>query len=260
MITEISAHLYKHIKIAQKWPGELAHLFIYPSISLLSLGILAFFLVLNGAPLESMVFVFVGVLMWNVYDMAQRTMNYGITEDIWNESLKHSFVGASRLWHFITGNVLYGSIGAVIGLVIVGLVGLYAFGFNIFAGGLFLAANMATIFIFGAGAGMMVNALMMVKGSKYMAIIWILPGVIMVLSGIYYPAELFPSGVYELSTLLPSTHAINSLRAAIGGSGALAMSEFLVSGALAAVFFVAGGLLFSYGLKRSRTTGVLTKY
>ena len=260
MWEEISAHLYKHLKIARRWPGELAHLFVYPTISLLSLGILAFFLIMNGAPLSAMMFVFVGVLMWNVYDMAQRIMSYGITLDIWNECLRHSFVGASRIRHFIIGNLIYGAIGAVIGLVIVAIAGIFVFGFDIFSGGIFLAANMAFVFVFGAGIGMMIDALMLTRGSKYMAVIWIIPGIIMILSGVYYPPELLPPGVFEVSMALPSTHCISSLRAAVLGAGGSAMAEFLTGSVLAAVYFIAGGILFRLGLKKGRENGVITKY
>lgn len=260
MWNEISAHLYKQMKIAQKWPGELAHLFVYPTIGLLSLGILAFFLVLNGAPVSSMLFVFVGVLMWNVYDMAQRTMSYGVTLDVWNESLKHSFVGASRVRHFIIGNMIYGAIGALIVLAIIGAAGLFMFDFNIFAGGIYLMLNMAFLFLFGSGIGLMINSLMVSKGSRYMAIIWIIPGMIMIFSGVYYPVELLPMGVMQFSMLMPSTHNIISLRSAMMGLEGLAMTELWIGGALAIAYFLAGGLLFKYGLKKGRVTGTITKY
>ncbi|MFQ5648034.1 MAG: ABC transporter permease, partial [Candidatus Aenigmatarchaeota archaeon] len=187
-------------------------------------------------------------------------MSYGITLDIWNESLRHSFVGASRLRHFITGNLIYGAIGALVTLAIIAAAGIFAFGFDIFSGGLFLAANMVFVFIFGAGIGMMIDALMVTKGSKYMAIIWIIPGLIMILSGVYYPAEMLPAGAFEFSMALPSTHCISSLRAAISGMGSIAYSEFLIGAGLAVVFFLAGGLLFKHGLKKSRESGVITKY
>lgn len=260
MFEEMTAHLYKQMKIAQKWPGELAHVFVYPTISIVSLGILAYFMVSQGAPLEAMTFIFVGVLMWNFYEMGERTMSYGITLDIWNESLKHTFAGMTRLRHFVAGNMLYGSVGAIIGFLILGFAGIFAFGFNIFEGGMFLFGNLISIYLFATGVGMMINGLMATKGSKYMAIIWIIPGLVMVFSGVYYPAELLPGGAYQVSLGLPSTHAISSLRSAFGGLDTLAFTEFLLGLGMSVAYFIAGGLLFNLGIKRGRNNGVLTKY
>ena len=260
MWNEVSAHLYKHTKIAVKWPGEAAHIFIYPLMTILSMGILAYFVVSQGAPAEAFTFVFVGVVAWNVYEMAERTMSYGVMVDIFNDCLKHSFVGRSGLRHFIPGNMLYGIIGSVIGLLMAIAAGLFLFGFNLMAGGLFLVANLTFIFIFGTGMGMLLNGIMLSRGARYMALVWSMPGLVMLFSGVFYPPEILPPGIFHISMAMPSTHSITSIRAAIFGMQAGAWGEFLTGALGSVIFFVLGGFIFRLGMKKGKENGTITKY
>ena len=50
MIDEISAFYYRQKVIMKRRPGELSWILVHPFIGLLSIGILALFVVKNGAP------------------------------------------------------------------------------------------------------------------------------------------------------------------------------------------------------------------
>jgi ABC-2 type transport system permease protein len=82
------------------------------------------------------------------------------------------------------------------------------------------------------------------------------------LSGMYFPVELLPSGARTLSYLLPSTHALNGLRLALlGGAG---WAELLPSlGALALFDLLLaplGALLFGWAVRRALLEGTLGQY
>lgn len=260
MWNEISAHLYKQVKIAQRWPGELMHIFVFPMISIASLGILAHFVITQGAPVETFYFVFVGVVVWNVYELSERTMAYGVMADIFNGSLKHSFLGNSTMVHYIAGNAIYGFLGSVIGIVMAILGGIYLFGFNILDAGIFLALNLGVLFIFGVGMGLILTGILLMKGVKYMAGVWLAPGLVLLFSGIYYPIEVLPPIIKEFSLILPSTHSIISLRSAFFGVQSVAWSQFFVGAVLTLVVFVLGAMMFRFGLDKARETGFLTKH
>ena len=147
MLEEISAHFYKHSIIMKRRPADLAWIVLHPFIGLLSVGLLVFFVISKGAPANSMLFVFVGVIMWNFYDLSQRAITYAVTQDIWNVCLKHGFSGKAAVKHFIVGNSIFGLYSSAIAFVLVGVVGFFLFGFNIFAAGPYLF-NLITVFIF----------------------------------------------------------------------------------------------------------------
>lgn len=259
MFEKISSFYYRQQIILKRRPGELAMILIHPFIALISLGILASFVISGGAHPSSMMFVFVGVIIWNFYDLVQRGITFGITFDIWSESMKHTFSSSSTPKDFILGNSLFGLRNATFTFALVGVVGFLSFGFNIFAAGLALI-NLIPVFIFSVAIGLMINSLIISKGEKYMAMIWIMTGVIMILSGVYYPASLLPTPIAEISQALPPTHSIASMRAAFGYSSELLVSEFLTGFLLSIVYLLAGISIFKYGLKKGYENGTITKY
>jgi ABC-2 type transport system permease protein len=260
MWNEASAYLYKHIKIAMRWPGELVHLLVHPLISILSIGILAFFVITQGAPVETLLFAFVGVVTWNVFECSERITGYGIMVDIFNGCMKHSFTGRTGIWSFIVGNGLYAVISAITGFIIALLAGLFLFGFNLLNGGLYLLANLAFVFIFGVGVGLMLNSLIVSRGAKIMALVWILPGLTMIFSGVFYPPEILPPVVQEISLSLPATHSLVSLRAAFNGLFDVAFYEMLIGGVMSLAAFAIGVVSFRYGIMKGKENGVITKY
>jgi ABC-2 type transport system permease protein len=262
MWAKVFAYMYRHWIITKRWPGETANLLVYPFIGLLSVGIFAFFMASKGGgPVEAVMFVLIGVIAWNFYEIASRGVTYGLTHDIWNDCLKHSFTTSVRSRHFIAGNALWGLSGSVFSLVTVGIVGLLAFGANVFMAGPFLAVNMLSIFIFAVGIGLMVNSLMVSKGEKWMALIWMMTGVIMIFSGVYYPIQVLPWIMQVVAVAMPPTHAIISVRSALGMEPAgLMLSEMLLGLGFALAFFLVGVAVFRYGLKKGRKNGIITKY
>jgi len=259
MWEEVSAHIYKHMKIMAKRPGELAWIFVYPFISFLSVGILAFFLISEGAPLDSMMFVFVGVIVWNLYGLTQRAVTYGITFDIWSASLKHSFIGKSSIRHFVVGNALFGLTSSMATAVLIGIVGYFVFGFNLLVAGFFLV-NLFFVFIFATAIGLVINGLMLAKGDKYMSLIWMGTGIIMIFSGIYYPVSILPVPMQAISNAIPVSHSLASLRASLGFGQSLAVNSLVTGAALSLVYLAIGAWIFRLGLKRGRTSGMITKY
>ena len=259
MFEEIGAHFYKQWKIMSKRPGEIAWITIYPLISIFSIGILAYFVITKGSPPETMLFVLVGVIIWDIYNTGERTTSFGITLDIWNECLKHTFTGSSSLVGFILGNVLYGVFGAFIITMILSALGIVFFGFNIFTAGIFLL-NFVSVFIFSVGTGLFINSLMLTKGEKYMSLIWTLPGIVMIFSGIYYPIEILPYAVQLVSLAVPTTHSLISLRSSLGFSPGLAVPEFYIGMILSLAYLAVGVAVFRWAVSRSKKTGIIIKY
>jgi len=259
MLEEISAHVYKHWKLMARRPGELAWLIVYPFVGLISLGILSFYLKSQGAPLETMLYVLVGVIVWSFYEVSQRAISYAITFDIWNNCLRHSFAGKSSVMHFIIGNSTFGLLSSVVAFALVSFTSIIIFGFNIFLAGFYLM-NLLSVFIFATGMGLLIDSLMITRGEKWMSLIWMGTGFIMIFSGVYYPIDILPYPMQWISFALPSTHAIISMRAALTLDMSVANTEFIIGLLTSFVYLLFSSLIFRWSLKKSKISGVLTKY
>ena len=259
MIEEAGAHFYKQSKILFRRWGELANILVYPLIGLFSLGLFAFFISTAGAPPETILFLLTGVIVWDIYSVSERAIAYGITLDIWSSCLKHTFTGGSSFSGFILGNSMFGLASAGAVLLLTGLVGIVIFGFNIFLAGPFLL-NIFFVFVFANAFGLLINALMITKGAKYMSLVWVTPGIILIFSGIYYPVEILPEPLFVISQAIPTTHSLASLRASLGFNPENAVTEMAIGAVLSVAYFIASLFIFRWSIYKSKVSGLITKY
>jgi ABC-2 type transport system permease protein len=78
------------------------------------------------------------------------------------------------------------------------------------------------------GIGLMTAVLPLISPEKGMQIGVVAHGMILVVSGIYYPVEVLPGWMQALSTISPATYALDGIRGAIlEGEGLSSMGDEL---------------------------------
>jgi ABC-2 type transport system permease protein len=260
MFERAMGHMYKQWLMWKRSPADIALVIAYPLMTLLSIGLFAAFVIGPGATTNSLIFVFAGIVIWDFFDISQRAMTYGITYEIWADSLKHFFSTPSRERDFVTGNGFFGLMSSLLSLLTVGVMGYLIFGFNIFSAGAYLILACLSIFAFGTAVGLVIDYFMVTRDLKYMSLIWIATGVIMIFSGVYYPVTILPEPVRTISYALPSTHAIQAIRSTLVSDYAGANISLLLAFATTAAYFVAGYLLFVRGVKKGKELGKIARY
>lgn len=256
-LAKITGHFYKHFVRLPRSSAEWEFIIVYPLVHIFSIGLLLTFLKGLGTNSTASAYMLVGAFAWNFYVLCQRGITYGILKEIWSESAKHMVITPSTSRHFIIGNGLYGVVSALMSLLLMHIVAFFFFSFNIFNAGLPLLVGLIGIILYGMAEGLVVNSIMMLKGPEYMHITWIITGIVMVLSAVYYPLELLPPQVQVISNLLPTTHAIQAIRSGLlTNSG---MQSGLISVALGAVYLVIGAAVFRWAIDKSRKNGTILR-
>ena len=85
-------------------------------------------------------------------------------------------------------------------------------------------------------------------------------GIIMIFSGVYYPVSILPEPAKSISFLLPSTHAIESIRYSLASNEAAAALSILLSFALTFAYLILGYLAFSNGIKKGKEFGKISRH
>lgn len=258
-LTKARAHFYKHFIKLFKGAGDWEFILIYPLVHLFSMGFLSVFVSGGAGATEnhSLIYMFVGAFAWNFYVLAQKGITYGLLYEIWSDSIKHLVTSSASITEFIVGNGAYGLFSATLALVTMTITAILVFHFNILAAGPILALGLFGLFLYGIAEGMVVNSIMLLKGPEYMSLTWIITGIVMVLSAVYYPLSLIPEPIRSISLLLPPTHAIEAIRQAILGGDAL--TPALTSIALGLIYVAVTALIFKKSLDKSRKNGVILR-
>ena len=94
------------------------------------------------------------------------------------------------------------------------------------------------------------------------ALIFLLCGATVALSGVLYPVSILPSWLQTVSKVLPFTHGLAGMRKAIllGASPGALLPELSALVGFAAVLFPLGLWAFALAIRRTKVTGTLAQY
>ncbi len=247
------ASAYKNWIISKRNVFTLFELFFWPMISLLSIGLLTRFLNL-GTSTGS--FLIVGAIALTILQVAQIDVAYVLLFDMWSKSIKNTFIAPIKSYHLVFGALIFGvARGTVVFLILV-IVSRYLFGFNFLEGGLLpVIIFLAGVFSVAAVIGMTVCISILTFGQKADVAAWSLSGLILLVSGIYYPVEVLPPYLQAVARAIPLTYFLEYYRSIyIHSPHNLAMGV-----ALAALYLVVGLILFDRSIERARRTGILLR-
>ncbi len=255
--TQAKGHFYKQYLKLFKAGGEWEFILVYPLVHLFSMGFLSTFVGAGDGARIALTYMFVGAFSWNFYVLAQKGITYGILHEIWADSVKHLATAPAGITEFIVGNGSYGLLSGLLAWVLMALCAQIFFAFNIFTAGPVLALGLAGLFLYGIAEGLIVNAIMLLKGPEYMSITWIITGIVMVTSAVYYPLSILPEPIRTAALVLPTTHAIESIRQAILGGDAVTPGINAV--ALGIIYLLVASVVFTKALKRSKQNGTILR-
>lgn len=252
-LSKYLASAYKNWIISKRNVFTLFELFFWPLISLLSIGLLTRFLDVG----EGMVsFLLVGAIALTILQVAQIDVAYVLLFDMWSKSIKNTFIAPVQSYHLVFGALLFGIIRGCVVFLILASISHYFFGFNFLAGGLLpVLIFLAGVFAVAAVIGITVCISILTFGQKADVAAWSLSGLILLVSGIYYPVEVLPPALQALARAIPLTYFLEYYRSIY-----IPGPHNLVFGAMLAALYLAAGLVvFSLSIERARKTGILLR-
>ncbi len=247
------ASAYKNWIISKRNAFTLFELFFWPMIGLLSIGLLTKFLQVGGGTIS---FLLIGAIALTVLQVAQIDVAYVLLFDMWSKSIKNTFIAPISSYHLIFGALLFGILRGAAVFAILALVSYQFFGFNFLEGGIVpVVIFLAGIFAVAAVIGITVCISILIFGQKADVAAWSLSGIILLLSGIYYPVEVLPPLLQSVARAIPLTYFLEYYRSIyIHGP-----HHILLGAALSVLYLAVGLLIFDRAIARARRTGILLR-
>lgn len=185
-----------------------------------------------------------GVLLWSFLSAMYNEIANSISYERWEGTLEYTFMApVSRLIH-LTGVSLFAVIYSILRTIVI-LVGLVLFiqtsvsGANFF--GVLVVLLVASLAFMGLG--LMAAILPVMSPENGAQATNIFQGVLLLVSGIYYPVNVLPSWVQPLAYLSPATYALEASRKLMGINNPDSTPGHLVGAPLSAVLPELGILL-----------------
>ena len=252
-LNKLLSATYKNWIISKRNVFTIFELIFWPFISLLSIGLLTRFLEVAD---DMVAFVLVGAIALSILQISQIDVAYILLFDLWSKSIKQTFVAPVRGYHLVLGAMLFGVARGSAVFIILAAASRYLFGFDFLAGGaatvlIFLAG----IFVTAASIGMVVCISILLFGQRADVAAWSLSGIMMLVSGVYYPVSILPWPLQILSKSIPLTYFLEYYRSAYGYGS----HQVLLGMALALLYFAASLLILNLAIERARRTGMMLR-
>jgi ABC-2 type transport system permease protein len=228
----------------------------WPLVGLFSVGLLTRFL--NLGP-ETVSFVLTGAVAMNTVQIAQLDVSYALLYDVWSKSLKHEFIAPINLFHVVLGSGLIGFFrGLVVFVIMIGL-SIWAFGMDLrHLGWLALCLFFLGLFLVAVIEGVIVLSLVLLFGHRAEITAWAISYLALLISGMYYPVTLLPSGLQTVAQGFPLTHFLEYFRHFYGFP--LSSSTPLWRGfGLSLIYLIVGYSFITFSLRWARKRGNLLK-
>jgi ABC-2 type transport system permease protein len=228
----------------------------WPLVGLFSVGLLTRFL--NLGP-ETVSFVLTGAVAMNTVQIAQLDVSYALLYDVWSKSLKHEFIAPINLFHVVLGSGLIGFFrGLVVFVIMIGL-SIWAFGMDLrHLGWLALCLFFIGLFLVAVIEGVIVLSLVLLFGHRAEITAWAISYLALLISGMYYPVTLLPSGLQTVAQGFPLTHFLEYFRHFYGFP--LSSSTPLWRGfGLSLIYLIVGYSFITFSLRWARKRGNLLR-
>jgi ABC-2 type transport system permease protein len=158
----------------------------------------------------------IGAVIWSYLGIVFETITETVAWERWEGTIEYTFMAPlSRTVHLLGMGafaVLYGVLRTAALFAVVALFFGLAFPDANFAAALVLLAVASVSFV---GVGMVTAILPLISPEKGAQLGFIAQGMLLVVSGIYYPVEVMPGWMQAIATVSPATYALHGIRATV---------------------------------------------
>jgi ABC-2 type transport system permease protein len=204
----------------------------------------------------------IGAVIWSYLGIVFEILTETVAWERWEGTIEYTFMAPlSRAVHLLGMGafaVLYGVLRTAGLFAVVALFFGLGFPGADFGAALLLLAVASVSFV---GVGMVTAVLPLVSPEKGAQLGFIAQGLLLVVSGVYYPVEVMPGWMQAVATISPATYALHGIRAAVlDGAGVGAMwGDLWPLLALGAVAIPAGLAVFRAGERYAKRHGKLKR-
>jgi ABC-2 type transport system permease protein len=249
------------------WAWEAVWL-LYNLVSVLSIGYLASGLSSLGLGnsranfQQTQLYLLVGALLWTYLSMVFFEVAFAITWERWEGTIEYTFMAPiRRLTHLLgmcAASLLYGMLrAALIGLALVALFRLDLSQANWPAAlAIFVAATLPLL-----GLGIFTSILPLLSPEKGDQMAFAVQGVLLLISGVYYPISVLPLPLQVFGVVSPLTYTLDGVRQALlhGLSFAQALPDIGILTVMGIVLVPASVWCFGRAERRAKRLGLLKR-
>jgi ABC-2 type transport system permease protein len=260
----VNAFIERQFNLTKRYLGwEIVFLF-YSIVNTLTIGLIAVGMgqSVHGIGHYQTLYLIIGALMWGFLSVIFNDISSSVAWERWEGTIEHTFMAPIfRITH-LGGVSIYAIVYGLIRSILVLFIASMFFGLSTenanYLGALLVM--LASCFSF-LGLGLVAAVLPLLSPEKGSQATHILEGLLLLISGIYYPVSALPQWLQPVSYLSPATYTLEGVRSALL-DGAPTMSLMPIVGieiVMAIVLIPFGLMVFSASENYAKKVGLLKR-
>jgi ABC-2 type transport system permease protein len=204
----------------------------------------------------------IGAVIWAYLGIIFEFLTETVTWERWEGTIEYTFMSPLRRSAHLLGSaafaVLYGLVRAVLLFAVVALFFDLSMPRADFVAAIVVVLVASIAF---AGIGMIASVLPLISPEKGAQLGFVAQGLLLVVSGVYYPVDVLPGWMQAIAAVSPATYALNGARDAIldgAGLGSMLWEMAALAG-IGAVMVPIGLGLFAAGERYAKRHGKLKR-
>ncbi|MEI6478811.1 MAG: ABC transporter permease, partial [bacterium] len=209
----IKALVIRHLYLYQRSLPRLMDVFFWPTMDLLVWGFLSVYLEKLSLGNVNIISVLLGaVIFWGMLQQSQGSVSTTFLEDVWEKNFLNLFVTPLSISEFLVATVCLVMIRVVLGLVVISLLAIIFYQFNIFVLGLAVIPFLFNLILFGCTLGFLITVVIFRYGTSAQVLAFGFIFLIQPFSAVFYPLSALPQSVQFVAYFLPSTYVFEGMR------------------------------------------------
>lgn len=241
-------------------PVRVVELVFWPLMQLLVWGFLTKYLQSQGGgdfP-HTITYLIGAIILWDALFRSQQGVAISFLEDVWTRNLLNVFAAPVRTAEYVGAMFLVGFSRVTFTGLILSVIAILAYRFNLYAFELALIPFYANLLMFGWAMGLVSVSLILRFGHGAESLAWAVPFLIQPVSAVFYPVSVLPAWLQPVALAIPSTHVFEGMREAIA-TGHFSAGHMLAAFGLNAVMLTLALWLLHATLTGARKKGFLVK-
>ncbi len=202
----------------------------------------------------------IGAVIWSYLGIVFEILTETVAWERWEGTIEYTFMAPlSRAVHLLGMGafaVLYGVLRTALVFAVVALFFGLAFPHANWTAALLLLAAASASFV---GIGMMTAVLPLISPEKGAQLGFVAQGMLLVVSGVYYPVEVMPQWMQWLATISPATYALEGIRGAVLDGRPVQAGDMVPLLAMGAISIPLGLAVFRAGERYAKRHGKLKR-
>ncbi len=254
-LRRIRALVFRYTVLYTRSVPRILEMIFWPVMDLLVWGFLTAYL---RPQLSTVTFLLGAMIFWDIIYRSAQGVTMSFLEDVWTRNLLNVFVAPLRVGEFIAASFLVGFLKITFIVIILSVMALGLYQFNLLSMGLALIPFFANLLLMGWAIGMVTTALILRWGQAAEGLAWGIPFAVQPLAAVFYPVSILPAWAQPFSLAIPATHVFEGMRQVLL-DGTVSAEHLAAAFGLNLVWLAAAAFFFRHMFNAAREKGLLVK-